>query len=68
MARPNTAAADSLEETMESLQQSHQSLQERLAELDRLRSLSPEEQFEVQIIKKRKLALKDRIQSIQSSN
>ncbi len=68
MARPNTAPADSLEETMESLQQTHQSLQERLAELDRLRSLSPEEQFEVQIIKKRKLALKDRIQSIQSSN
>ena len=68
MARSNAAHTDQLEETMESLQETHQSLQERLNELDRHRSLSPEEQFEVQIIKKRKLALKDRIRSIQSSN
>ena len=52
------------EESVENLQRMHESLQERLNELDRHRVLSAEEKFEVQIIKKRKLALKDRIQEL----
>ncbi len=51
-------------ETFEALQQAHQQLEQRLNTLDRHRSLSPEEQFEVQVLKKRKLALKDRMRTI----
>lgn len=53
------------EVSVESLQKIHQSLQDRLKELERHRTLSPEEKFEVQIIKKRKLALKDRMQELE---
>ena len=60
-----TSTLDRKDESLESLQELHESLQTRLNELDKHRSLSPEEQFEVQIIKKRKLALKDRIYSMQ---
>lgn len=52
------------EETLESLRKAHQQLEKRLHTLDRHRSLSPEEQFEVQVLKKRKLALKDRMQAM----
>lgn len=54
------------EVSVESLQKMHQSLEERLNELDRHKALTPEEKFEVQIIKKRKLALKDRIQELKA--
>ena len=64
MARRIGSLAVEGEESMEDLQQMHETLQERLNELDRHRALSPEEKFEVQIIKKRKLALKDRIQEL----
>ena len=41
------------------LRQEHAALDQRLQELGRLRSLSPEEQYEKMVIKKRKLAIKD---------
>lgn len=68
MARSNAAFAGRGEVTLESLEEAHQNLKRRLNELDKHRSLSPEEQFEVQVIKKRKLALKDRILSMQARN
>ncbi len=43
------------------LRSEHESLDLRLGQLDRHLSLSPEEQYEKQVIKKRKLVLKDRI-------
>ena len=58
-----TAASDS---TLDQLRIQHGDLDARLQQLDRHRSLSPEEQYEKQVIKKRKLALKDRIESLQS--
>jgi len=48
-------------QNVDTLRQEHQGLETRLRELDKHRSLSPEEQYEVQVIKKRKLALKDAI-------
>ena len=43
----------------------HQNLEVRLKQLDKHRSLSPEEQYEIQVIKKRKLALKDLITALE---
>jgi hypothetical protein len=63
MYQQSAAASDT---TLDQLRTKHGSLDARLQQLDRHRSLSPEEQYEVQIIKKRKLALKDRIESLQS--
>ncbi|WP_158542528.1 YdcH family protein [Lujinxingia litoralis] len=45
--------------TIDELRAQHQALEERLQELEALRSLSPEEQFETRVIKKRKLSIKD---------
>ena len=56
----------SRDESLESLQQLHSQLEARLHILDRHRSLSPEEQFEMQVLKKRKLALKDRMRALHS--
>ncbi|MBA2662135.1 MAG: YdcH family protein [Bradymonadaceae bacterium] len=53
---------------LEMLRVEHQSLENRLVELDQHRSLSPEEQYEVQVIKKRKLFLKDRMHSLEATN
>ena len=58
VARDQQALAD---DSLEALRKTHRQLEQRLEQLDRHRSLSPEEQFEVQVLKKRKLALKDRI-------
>jgi hypothetical protein len=41
------------------LRDEHAALEARLHELERQRSLSPEERYEILVIKKRKLALKD---------
>jgi hypothetical protein len=46
---------------LEQLRTEHGNLEARLQRLDRHRSLSPEEQYEIQIIKKRKLAIKDQM-------
>lgn len=62
--RRNTISAI---EDVHSLRVEHQNLESRLRQLDKHRSLSPEEQYEVQVIKKRKLALKDRINSLEAS-
>lgn len=66
MSQTNLAAGDLLSEdsSIDSLRASHQQLEKRLDELGSQRSLSPEEEFEVQVLKKRKLALKDRIRTI----
>lgn len=52
-------------ESLDDLKVEHGSLDARLQKLDRHRSLSPEEQYEVQVIKKRKLALKDRMNQLE---
>lgn len=46
------------------LREQHENLKTRLNQLDRQRSLSPTEQYERQVLKKRKLALKDRMLKI----
>lgn len=66
MSQPNAVAGGRQQDTLESLQRVHQELEHRLTKLDRQRSLSPEEQFEVQVLKKRKLALKDRMRAMDS--
>jgi len=48
-------------EVLSGLKSEHETLDTRLEQLDRHLSLSPEEQYEKQVIKKRKLILKDRI-------
>lgn len=45
----------------------HRELDDRLQEMARRRSLTPEEQHEAAVMKKRKLALKDRIAALTAS-
>lgn len=52
------------EASIEELTEEHATLDARLQQLESQRSLSPEEQYEKAIIKKRKLAIKDRIQRL----
>ncbi len=52
--------------TLENLQREHALLESRLKELERPRSISPEESYEMQVIKKRKLSIKDRISVLES--
>ncbi len=47
------------------LRNEHQTLENRLLELDRDPALSPEEKYEAQLIKKRTLFIKDRIHSLE---
>lgn len=47
--------------TLDALREEHATLDTRLQKLGGQRSLSPEEQYEMMVIKKRKLALKDQI-------
>jgi hypothetical protein len=56
---------DHLEESLEQLQREHQQLEHRLMLLRRPRSMSPQEHVEELGIKKRKLAIKDRLMSMQ---
>ncbi len=51
-------------ENLEALRSQHQSLETRLAALDRQLTLTTEEQAERVRLKKKKLAIKDRIQSL----
>jgi len=53
-------------ESIEALRSQHQSLEARLADLGRQLSLTSEEQAEYVRLKKRKLAIKDRIQFLLS--
>jgi len=59
-----TEDADSPQEALDELQQKHQSLEERLSELKDPRSVSPEEEREIQNIKKQKLVIKDKMKTI----
>lgn len=52
-------------QNLDELRDQHGDLDARLQQLDRHRSLSPEEQYEVQVIKKRKLHLKDVINRLE---
>lgn len=54
-------------ETLDQLRNQHGTLEARLQQLDRHRSLSPEEQYEMQVIKKRKLHLKDQITRLEAT-
>ena len=45
----------------DALEREHRTLEDRLLRLEEQRSLSPEERYERMVIKKRKLALKDRL-------
>jgi uncharacterized protein YdcH (DUF465 family) len=66
MAHSLVEEADSTEEALQKLRQKHQSLEDRLEQLKTPRSMSPEEEQEVQEIKKRKLKLKDEIASLET--
>ena len=59
-----SARAFPFADDVDMLREEHQNLETRLRQLERQRSLSPVEQYEVQVLKKRKLALKDRIQNL----
>jgi hypothetical protein len=50
---------------LDQLRIEHGHLEARLQKLDRHRSLSPEEQYEIQVIKKRKLAIKDQMRQLE---
>lgn len=52
-------------DSLDALRVEHGTLDARLQQLDRHRSLSPEEKYEMQVIKKRKLELKDRISRLE---
>jgi hypothetical protein len=54
------------EDDVDILRAEHEALELRLHELEKLRTLTPEEQYEKQVIKKRKLAIKDRIFRLES--
>lgn len=52
--------------TLEKLRHEHAHLESRLRQLERPRSISPEESYEMQVIKKRKLSIKDRISILET--
>ena len=54
--------------SVEELIRMHRELDTRLGELARRRALSPKDQFELAVMKKRKLALKDRIVALSASS
>ena len=56
--------AESTEEALKELRQKQQELEQRLSKLKRPRSLSPEEEREIQQVKKQKLAIKDKMSSL----
>lgn len=53
---------------LDDLQQEHTLLERRLKELSKHLSLTPEEQYEAMVIKKRKLAIKDLISALGAQN
>lgn len=65
MSQSTVRREDDLDRTYEELESEHRDLEHRLKMLNRPRSVSPEEQAEIQRIKKRKLAIKDQLQSFQ---
>lgn len=65
MSRSTARRDDLFEQSYEELMNEHRSLEHRLDRLNRPRSMSPEEQAEMQRIKKRKLAIKDRLRTME---
>ena len=59
-----TEEANSPKEALDKLQAKHNDLEDRLSQLKSPRSVSPEEEREIQNIKKQKLAIKDKISTI----
>lgn len=59
------AEPDLVEMSAEELQEKHQELEKRVNELETPRSMSPEEEYELRTIKKRKLAIKDKLSDMQ---
>jgi hypothetical protein len=66
MSKSTATRDDLITQSYEQLQSEHQTLEARLERLKRPRSLSPEENAEIQRIKKRKLAIKDQMRSIEA--
>lgn len=56
--------AQSPKEALDELRDKHEELEERLTKLKSPRSLSPEEEREIQTVKKQKLAIKDKMNSL----
>jgi hypothetical protein len=54
------------QQSLDNLRREHALLESRLKELERPRSISPEESYEMQVIKKRKLSIKDRISVLEA--
>ena len=62
----STAMRENLnDQSVEDLRSEHKELERKLEALQRPRSMSPEEESEVQRIKKRKLAIKDQIMTLE---
>lgn len=66
MSKSTATRDDVITQSYEQLQSEHKTLEKRLEKLKRPRSLSPEENAEIQRIKKRKLAIKDQMRSIEA--
>lgn len=64
MSRSTARRDELLEQSHDELESQHRSLEHRLKMLNRPRSRSPEEEAEIRQIKKRKLAIKDRMRTM----
>ena len=67
-AAPEPAAAAAAAPDLEELIRRHRELDEKLEELTKYGHLSPLQQHEAAVMKKRKLALKDRIAALAASS
>ena len=56
--------AQSPKEALDELREKHNELEQRLTQLKSPRSVSPEEEREIQTVKKQKLAIKDKMNSL----
>ena len=65
MSQSTAMREDLSDQSVEDLRSEHKELEQRLEALKRPRSMSPEEESEVQRIKKRKLAIKDQIMTLE---
>lgn len=66
MAQSTAMREDIINRDVDELRTEHNELEKRLEALHRPRSMSPQEQSEIAEIKKRKLAIKDRLMTLES--
>jgi hypothetical protein len=66
MAQSTAMREDIINRDVDELRTEHRQLEKRLEALHRPRSMSPQEQSEIAEIKKRKLAIKDRLMNLES--